>query len=400
MRTETGVAVRWQGGCDESGLEAWAADARAGLGNRRVSLGIAFLTPRLFPDAAQVLEILRVHARIPLLIGASSTSLIANGVETEDCDGIALGLFSLPGAELRGFRIEPEQLAVAAEPEHWVRETGMNPRGAGGWLAFLNPFGMDAEPWLRQWNQAYPGEPVFGGFSGGVPGDQRTQVYLDGEVFEDGGVILAVGGEVHIAGVISQGCTPVGQTWTITRADRNLIHEIGGRPAYEVLAQTFQELSPEEQKLARGNLFVGLVVDEYQDEFRRGDFLIRNLIGVDPQSGTLAVGALTRAGQTLQFQRRDATAASEDFRVLLRQTRERLEGRQVYGGVLCCCNGRGAALFGKPSHDASMVQAELGPLGVAGFFGNGEIGPVGDRNFFHGYTASLGLFVNRENRPS
>jgi small ligand-binding sensory domain FIST len=400
MRTETGVAVRWQGGCDESGLEAWAAEARSSLGDRRVSLGIVFMTPRLFPDAAQVLEILRVHARIPLLIGASSTSLIANGVETEDCDGVALGLYSLPGAELRGFRIGQQQLAVATEPEYWVRETGMTRRGTGGWLAFLNPFEMDAEPWLRQWNAAYPGEPVFGGFSSGVPGDQRTQVYLDGEVYEEGGVAVAVGGRVDLAGVISQGCTPVGQTWTITRAERNLIHELGGRPAYEVLVQTFQELSPEEQKLARGNLFVGLVVDEYRDEFRRGDFLIRNLIGVDAQSGTLAVGALPRPGQTLQFQRRDAAAASEDFRVLLRQTRERLLGRQVYGGVLCCCNGRGAALFGKASHDASLVQAELGPLGVAGFFGNGEIGPVGERNFFHGYTAALGLFVDREARPA
>jgi small ligand-binding sensory domain FIST len=395
MRTEFGVAARWQGGYDEDGLESWAAETRSMLGDRRVSLGIVFLTPRMFSHAAQVLEILRVHAQIPLLVGASSTSLIAGGEETESCDGIALGLYALPGADLRGVYFNQARVEAAAEPDHWVQETGVPAKGTEGWLAFLDPFAIDAERWLKQWNTAYAGQPVFGGFSSGAPDEPRTQIYLDGEVYEEGGVAVAVGGGVDLTGVISQGCTPVGQTWTITRAERNLIQELGGRPAYEILAQTFQGLTPEEQQRARGNLFVGLVVDEYREEFRRGDFLVRNLLGVDPQSGALAVGALPRAGQTLQFQRRDAAAASEDLRTLLRQARERLAGRSIYGGFLCCCNGRGESLFGTPSHDAGLIQAELGPLSVAGFFGNGEIGPVGERNFLHGYTASLGLFVER-----
>jgi small ligand-binding sensory domain FIST len=399
MLTEYGVTARWQGGYDDRGLEVWASEARSNLGNRRVSLGIVFMTPRLFRNAAQVLEILRVHARIPLLVGASSTSLIAGGEEVEDCDGVALGLYSLPGAELRGVYFNQGRVEAATEDDFWVRETGVQAGETGGWLAFLDPFGIDAESWLKQWNLAYAGRPVFGGLSSGAPGQQLTQVYLDGEVYEEGGVAVSVGGEVELAGVISQGCTPVGQTWTITRAERNFIHELGGRPAYEVLAETFQELSPEEQSRARGNLFVGLVVDEYRDEFRRGDFLVRNLIGVDPQSGALAVGALPRPGQTLQFQRRDATAANEDLQTMLRQARQRLGGRPIYGGFLCCCNGRGQALFGKPGHDAALVQAELGPLSVAGFFCNGEIGPVGARNFFHGYTAALGLFVGRAGAP-
>lgn len=400
MGPEFGVAARWEGNYDEGALEAWAAAARSQLGERRVSLGLVFLTPKLFRDATQVLEILRVHAHIPLLVGASSTSLITGGEETEDCEGIALGLYALPGATLRGVHFNQTGVEAAAEPDFWSRETGVQAAPKDGWLAFLDPFAIDAERWLKQWNTAYPGQPVFGGFSSGTPGESRTQVYLDGEVYEAGGVAVAVGGGVDLTGVISQGCTPVGQSWTITRAERNLIQELGGRPAYEILAQTFQELSPEEQQRARGNLFVGLVVDEYQEEFQRGDFLVRNLLGVDPQSGALAVGALPRTGQTLQFQRRDAASASEDLRKLLRQARARLTGRAIYGGFLCCCNGRGQSLFGTPNHDAAMIQSELGPLGLAGFFGNGEIGPVGERNFLHGYTASLGLFVSRSGGTS
>jgi len=177
--------------------------------------------------------------------------------------------------------------------------------------------------------------------------------------------------------------------------DENIIHEIGNRPAYEVLAETFNGLSADEQKSARGNLFIGLVVNEYLDEFHRGDFLIRNLLGADPNSGSIAVGALPRLGQTVQFQRRSAAAATEDMNELLARTKRSLGEATIYGGCLCSCNGRGQNMFGKPNHDAQMVQQRLGPLGLAGFFCNGEIGPIGERNFLHGYTASLALFVKK-----
>ena len=170
---------------------------------------------------------------------------------------------------------------------------------------------------------------------------QTTQVYLNGDVFEDGGVAISVGGDVELTGVISQGCTPIGETWTLTRVEHNLIHHIGNRPAYAVLAETFQKLPPDEQRKAQGNLLIGLVVNEYLEDFHRGDFLVRNLIGGDPHSGVLAVGALPRAGQTMQFQRRDAAAATEDMNELLARAKKQLGGATIYGGCLCCCNGRG-----------------------------------------------------------
>ena len=145
----------------------------------------------------------------------------------------------------------------------------------------------------------------------------------------------------------------------------------------------------------RDSLFIGLVVNEYLEDFHRGDFLVRNLIGGDPGSGVLAVGALPRTGQTMQFQRRDAAAATEDMHELLGRTHTQLAGAKIYGGCLCCCNGRGKNLFGKSGHDAQLVQQRLGGIGLAGFFCNGEIGPIGAKNFLHGYTASLALFVKK-----
>ncbi len=188
-----------------------------------------------------------------------------------------------------------------------------------------------------------------------------TQVYFNGNVFEEGGVAVSVGGQVELAGMISQGCTPIGETWTLTKVEQNIIHEIGNRPAYEVLAETFNRLAPDEQQKARGNLFIGLVVNEYLDEFHRGDFLIRNVINVDPRSGCIAVWALPRTGQTVQFQRRSAAAATEDMNALLGRVSKELAQATVYGGCLCCCNGRGQNLFGHRHHDARMVQQQLGP---------------------------------------
>ncbi len=395
MNSEFSTAEYWQNDFDENGLRAWAEKLRAQLGARPVSLGLVFMSPKFFPHAQATLEILRVHARIPLLAGCSSVSLVAGSKEIEDATGIVLALYSLPGAELKGFRFTQTEVEEAGDKNYWPLESGVAPDKSNGWLAFIDPFHLDAESWVRSWNAAYAPLPVFGGLASGIFQDQTTQVYLNGEVFEDGGVAISVGGDVKLSGVISQGCTPIGETWTLTRVEQNLIHQIANRPAYAVLAETVQQLSPADQQKARGNLFIGLVVNEYLEDFHRGDFLVRNLIGGDPNSGVLAVAALPRMGQTMQFQRRDAVAANEDMGELLEREKEKIGDTPIYGGCLCCCSGRGKNLFGAPNHDAELVQKELGPLGLAGFYGNGEIGPVGGKNYLHGFTASLALFVKK-----
>ncbi|MEY2430134.1 MAG: hypothetical protein QOJ40_3019 [Verrucomicrobiota bacterium] len=395
MSNEFSIAGHWQGEFNEAAFQKWVEELRGQLQAPHVSLGLVFISPKFFPQAKQVLEVIRVHAQVPLLAGCSSQSLIVGGKEVEQHPGISLGLYAMPGADLKAFHFVQEQVEEANGPGYWRLETGLEPAQTNGWLVFIDPFHLDSEAWLRGWNEAYAPLPVLGGLASGDFTEQTTQVYLNGEVFEAGGVAISFGGDVKIAGVTSQGCTPIGDTWTLTKVDQNIIHEIGNRPAYEVLAETFSKLSAEDQKKARGNLFIGLVVNEYLDDFHRGDFLIRNLLGADPRSGSISVGALPRMGQTVQFQRRSAAAATQDMDELLTRAKKDLVGATIYGGCLCSCNGRGENLFGRPNHDAQMVQERFGPLGLAGFFCNGEIGPVGEKNFLHGYTASLALFVKR-----
>ncbi|RME90376.1 MAG: hypothetical protein D6766_13355 [Verrucomicrobia bacterium] len=393
---EFSVTGHWDGEPgDEAGLREWAESLRAGLRAGEVTLGTVFMHPDFFAQAAETLELLRVHARIPLLVGCSGQGLVVNGYELENLGGLVLGLYHLPEAEVRATRFDQAMIEAASGPDWWWKTTGVRPENTDGWLVFVDPFHLDGDSWLAQWNEAWPGRPMIGGLATGPKGEPRSQVYLDGEVFEDGGVAVSIGGGIRLERVVSQGCTPIGQPWTITRAEGNLIREIGNRPAYEVLADTFNSLPADEQERVRGNLLVGLVADEYKEDFRRGDFLIRNLLGGDPKSGALAVGAHPRTGQSVQFQCRDAESASEDLAALLDRARRELRHRTIFGGCLCLCNGRGRQMFQRPHHDADLVQQFLGPTGVTGFFCNGELGPIGDRNHLHGYTASLALFTSR-----
>jgi small ligand-binding sensory domain FIST len=394
MRTAHGVVETFNEPWNEQAVAAWARGLRANLAAASVTFGVLFVSPSFNAPLTDLLEVLRLEARIPVLVGASTSGGIHGGHESEQSEGFVLALYHIPGAKVKATYVCDADLADHTSAEEWHRFTGIPPSATNGWLLFADPFQTDNEAWLRQWNLAYPGVPIIGGLATGNSTERQASVFLDGKAFSEGTVALSIGGAAALLPVVSQGCCPIGDTWTITRAERNFILGIGNRPAYSVLVDTYNRLPAEEQQRCRDNIMVGFASDEYRDEFEPGDFLVRQLIGADPRAGALAVGAKPRAGQTIQFQRRDSAAASTDLIRALERTRGRLTNRRLYGGLLWTCCGRGRAFFGTPDHDAALIQEHLGPLAVAGTTANGEIGPVGSRSFFHAYTASLALIVS------
>jgi small ligand-binding sensory domain FIST len=343
-----------------------------------------------FPHIAAV-TYERTSARV--LAGCSGQGVIGPAREVEDRPAIALLATSLPGADLSAVHVTQPFIEAATSPADWHRLTGVTPDAVNAWLIFADPFTLDTEALLTGLAAAYPGIPLIGGAASGDPRLRRTSLFLNGDVHSGGAVLVALGGAYTVRTVVSQGTQPIGEPWTVTGAQRNLLESIGGRPAYEVLAETFQALPPELRERARTNLLIGIAADEYRDQFGRGDFLIRNLLGVDRESGALAIGAFPRVGQTVQFQVRDAGAADDELHTLLGGARAELSGIEPIAALLCSCNGRGVGLFGTADHDARVLDEELGPVPVAGFFCNGEIGPVGGVPFLHGFTASIGLIV-------
>jgi small ligand-binding sensory domain FIST len=331
--------------------------------------------------------------RARVLIGCSGQGVIGAAREVEHEPAVALLALHLPGATLRGARLTQQDVETCHTPGDWRRETLVLPDEVNAWLVFADPFRIDAEALIAGLASAYPGRPLIGGLASGDPRLQRTHVFLDDQVYDEGAVAVALGGAYTVRTVVSQGAEPIGEPWTITSARGHVIETISQRPALEVLVRTLQALPPQVQERAQRNLLVGLAMDERRVQFRRGDFLIRNLIGVDRSTGALAVGAHPRIGQTIQFQIRDARAADEDLRALLRQTKEALGTLRPVAAVLCSCNGRGVGLFGEPDHDARILAETFDLQSIAGFFCNGEIGPVGPGVFLHGYTASVALIV-------
>ena len=137
---------------------------------------------------------------------------------------------------------------------------------------------------------------------------------------------------------------------------------------------------------------MGVVIDEYRAEPSQGDFLIRGVVGADPESGAMALGDEIEVGQTVQFHVRDARSADEDLRHALERESADLGGRRPAGALLFTCNGRGSRLFSEPDHDAALIADTLGRIPMAGFFCAGELGPVGGQNFLHTFTASIAVF--------
>jgi small ligand-binding sensory domain FIST len=168
---------------------------------------------------------------------------------------------------------------------------------------------------------------------------------------------------------------------------------LAGRPPLRLLEEIVTGLPMAEQVLASTGLHIGLAIDEYKLELACSDFLICAVTGVDEDSGAIQIGDLVEVRSTVQFQVRDAATADEDLRASL--LRARVEGRPA-GALLFTCNGRGRRMFDVPDHDAALVGDLLGDVPVAGFFAAGELGPVGGKNFLHGFTASMALFADAD----
>jgi small ligand-binding sensory domain FIST len=327
-----------------------------------------------------------------LMLGCSATGVIGGGIEAEGQPAIAMLSLSLPGATLRPVRFTQDMIEQVAEPEAFRARISV-PEPPGGWFVLADPFRFDASLLLERMNAAYPGVPMIGGLASPAEYHRRTWVFLNGESYGDGGIGLALGGGYDLLPVVSQGCEPVGESWTITGVSDRWIESISNRSALTMLAETLAVLPDEMQEEARRNLVIGLAADEYRDRFGRGDFLIRNVTGLDWERGAIAVGARPRVGQTIQFHLRDAATASLDLTLALLEAQTALEGRGAVAGLLYSCTGRGMTMFGVPDHDAAEVVKRLGDLPHAGIIAAGEIGPVGRRTFLHGFTASLGLIL-------
>ena len=335
-----------------------------------------------------------IAARWPgaMTFGCSGNGIVGGGREVELERAVSVTAAVLPGVGLHGFHLSPKQLAtIAASPLALAECVGTEEQDVS-FLLLPDPFSCDAERLLQAFDIIWPDAPKIGGIVSGGHQPGESAMFLQEALHREGAIGLALSGPIEVEAVVAQGCRPVCEPMRVTLCQENLLIELDGQPAGERIQAAFENAPEEEQALMKQSLFVGLLIDDSEESPSRGDFLVRNILGADPNKGILAVSGRLMQHQTVQLHVRDAQSSAEDLTALLSASAER---GPPEGALLFSCLGRGRGLYGVPNHDIEMMQGWFEGLATGGFFCNGEIGPVGGTSFLHGYTSSIGLFRSK-----
>jgi small ligand-binding sensory domain FIST len=388
--TPRAAARTFVGEYSEASVVDFAESLRNELGTN-ASLGFLFVTQEWRPYLEETLELVRLHGHVSHVAGCSGSGVIGCRKEVEQRPGMSALLLSLPAESFSVFEITESAAESSAGPESWHGFTGLTPKDLTSWIVLANPYFTRAEDWLAEWSMAYPGIPTIGGLASAR--NSETFLLRDGAISQTAALAIALKEGLVMYPLVSQGCRPIGDAVPITKVEDNLILEIGNLPAYQALEAAFFSIPAQERLAVQNNLFLGLAATEYVEDFRQGDFLIRNILGADPKVGAIAVGAYPRGGQTVQFQLRDFRSAHQDLVAVAQRAKN--EASNAFGVLLFSCAGRGKGLFGVTDHDAMILADAFGDMPLAGVFCNGEIGPVGGKPFLHGYTASAAVLCAR-----
>lgn len=377
---------------DEAFQEA-AAEIRSGLQGESPHLTVAFLSEQHRDDFAQVPHLFQQYVGGGVLLGCSAGGVIGGGHEVEGRTGLSLTAGWMPGVQVTPFHVLGEGLPEPGAPaQAWETLLGVPPQSRPNFLLIPDPFSMDAERVLQEMDRIYPGSCKVGGVASGGRAPGETCLFLGDTVHRSGMVGVALSGDIQVDAIVAQGCRPIGEPMFVTSCQDNLIFALDGDPPRETMQGLYRILDEADRELFLGSLFLGIVMREHQDRYAQGDFLMRNLLGVDPDSGALAVGTVLHENMVVQFHLRDARTSAEDLGELLAGFRRSRQSGQTEGALLFSCLGRGSRLYGHVDHDTDAFREHLGSVPLGGFFCNGEIGPVQGSTFVHGYTSSFGLF--------
>ena len=394
--------LRWTSGISNShAISDAVADCvrqvSRGLEDLPADLIIVFASAHYQPDYSLIPSLVRERLSPDcgsVLIGCSAGGVIGAGREVEHARGIAIAAASLPRVRLVPFRIEDQVLPDPdAGPDSWIELIGAEAAEDPQFLLLADPLSIRGESLLMGLDFAYPKAVKVGGMASGADRSGGHALFHGDRTHGGGAVGVAMSGDVEIGTIVAQGCRPLGDPLQITSGGPNVVTGLNGRPPLTVLAELAEQMSDHDRALARHSLFIGVVMDALTDVPSQGDFLIRNIVGIDRNTGAIGVAAQVHEGQTVQFHLRDAATSAGDLRAML----SRYGGGQALpdgsGALMFSCLGRGSYLYGRPDHDTDMFRDRFGPVPLTGFFCNGEIGPVGGTSFLHGYTTSFGLVM-------
>jgi small ligand-binding sensory domain FIST len=314
-----------------------------------------------------------------VVVGCAGWSVIGAGEEIEEGPAVSVTAARLPGVELRARRI--------TDPD----DVGGFEQDTKAFLVLIDSFTTDADTLVERLDERYPDATKFGGFANGGVYPGTNSMFLGSDA-SPGSIVVGFDGDVRVDTIVAQGCRPIGEPLRIQKGRDNLILEFErGLPA-TVLQDLFKTLPLEDQQLIPQALHIGLEVEEDPGGgYRRANYLLRPILGIDPNSGSMTINERVANYDVVRFHLRDKEASTADLAEWLNQYLEETVD-DVAGALLFSCIGRGVGLFGVENHDTGMFRDRVGPVPVGGFFCNGEVGPVGDRTFLHAYTSTFAIF--------
>ncbi|MEL6813715.1 MAG: FIST N-terminal domain-containing protein [Cyanobacteria bacterium J06598_3] len=389
------------------------------------TLAFVFISTAFVSEYSRLLPLLHEQLNVDHIIGCSGTGVVGMAddfpEEVEEGPALSLTLAYLPNVTVKSFHLTGADLPdLDSPPTAWSKLLGVEPAQQPNFILMADPFSSGTSELLQGMDFAYPGCPKVGGLAGLESFNNSSGLFCHKKVHKEGIVGVALSGEIVLETIVAQGCRPIGELYRVSEGERNIMlkltkadeaDELGDRTEdetpLEILQNIFQGLNEEDRELAQNALFIGVAQSGFKPSLTRRDFLIRNLVGVDPRNGSIAVADKIRPGMRIQFHMRDAQTSAEDLENLLRRYRvERLEDKidstaqsaSPVGALLFSCTGRGVGLYEESNFDSDLFEQYLGPLPIGGFFCNGEIGPVGTTTFLHGFTSVFGICCQPNNK--
>ena len=394
--------MRWASVVDTDALLSAAVTHAAakifkGLGNREPDLLTVFVSAHHAARFEELSHLLLREFESSYLFGCCAAGVIGGGQEIEDRPCLSLTGASLPGVRMKGVHLDAAQVPpVYAEPHVWEDAMHLTANQQPSFLILADPFSFETETFVKGLDRVYPSSPKVGGLASGARQVGGSALYLGNEIHRSGAIALALTGNVQIDPIVAQGCRPIGDPMFVTLAHENLIRELDGRAPRDALGMLFEQLPSVDRELLTDSLFLGMAMRADASQYVPGDFLIRNILGMDPQSGALWVNAHVPTNSVVQFHLRDATTSAYDLeRALTHYKTSTLSGPSS-GALLFSCAGRGYGLYGQSDHDSNAFRRLIADVPIGGFFGDGEIGPVQNATYLHGYTSAFAVFSERK----
>src|SRR5262245_13762597 len=346
----------------------------AKLGQGPASLGFLYVTDVLADHAGEILAALKKATAVPHWIGTVGIGICATAREYLDEPAIAVMTADFEPGSFRVF----SGVTSSEDVANVTLKCGSAPPN------FAVVHGDPHNRLLPELVSGLAGKVESGFLVGGLTSSRRQNLQFADGVAEGGLSGVSFSDGVAVATRLSQGCSPIGPKHAVTACQQNVIITLDGRPALDVFKEDIGESLGRDLNRVGGHVFAGLPVAGSDT----GDYLVRNLVGIDPANKLIAIGEMLQQGGSVMFCRRDSKTAVEDMKRMLGSIKEGLFTKPR-GGVYYTCIGRGAGLFGPDSQELKLVREALGDFPLVGFYCNGEI----SHNRLYGYTGVLTLFV-------